>query len=70
MMGLLVWFGALAGLGAIYWAGLAVVAGAFVYEHSLVKPHDLGRVNAAFFTTNGFVSLALLCFTAADVLIS
>jgi len=70
MMGLLVWFGALAGLGAIYWAGLAVVAGAFVYEHSLVKPHDLGRVNAAFFTTNGFVSLALLCFTAAAVLIS
>jgi len=69
MMGLLVWFGLLAGVGAIYWAGLLVVAGAFVYEHSLVKPHDLSRVNAAFFTINGFVSIALLAFTAADVLL-
>jgi 4-hydroxybenzoate polyprenyltransferase len=69
MTGLLVWFGVLAGLGAVYWAGVAVVAGAFVYEHSLVRPGDLSRVSAAFFTTNGFVSIAWLCFTAADVLL-
>jgi 4-hydroxybenzoate polyprenyltransferase len=39
------------------WAGVAAVAGLLVYEHSLVAPDDLTRLNAAFFTTNGFISI-------------
>ena len=38
-----------------------------VYEHSLVKPGDLSRVNAAFFTMNGYVSVLFLVFWAADI---
>ena len=59
----------LAPLGVVYYAGVAVVAALLAYEHSLVKPHDLSRVNAAFFTVNGFVSIGLLLFTAADLLL-
>jgi 4-hydroxybenzoate polyprenyltransferase len=44
-----------------------VVAALLVYEHSLVKPDDLSRVNAAFFTVNGFVSILFFAFWAADV---
>ncbi len=56
-------------LGAIYLAGVAFVALLFAYEHSLVKPGDLSKVNAAFFTTNGFVSVGLMAFALADLLI-
>ncbi|MGH9813177.1 MAG: 4-hydroxybenzoate octaprenyltransferase, partial [Candidatus Acidiferrales bacterium] len=38
------------------------------YEHSLVKPDDLSRVNAAFFTVNGYISVLLLLFWGADIL--
>ncbi len=58
---------ALAPLGWLYLAGVGVVAALLVYEHGLVKPHDLSRVNAAFFTVNGFVSIGLFLFTAADL---
>lgn len=56
-------------LGAIYYAGVLAVAALLVYEQSLVKAHDLSRVNAAFFTVNGFVSIGLFLFTLADVLL-
>lgn len=56
-------------LGALYYAGVGVVAALLAYEHSLVRPGDLSRVNAAFFTVNGFISIALFLFTAADVLL-
>jgi len=56
-------------LGAIYYAGVIAVAALLVYEQSLVKPHDLSRVNAAFFTVNGFVSIGLFLFTLTDVLV-
>lgn len=56
-------------LGALYLAGVAVTATLLIYEQSLVKADDLSRVNAAFFTVNGFVSLGLLVFTALDVLV-
>jgi 4-hydroxybenzoate polyprenyltransferase len=46
---------------------VVVVAVLLAYEHSLVKPHDLSKVNAAFFTVNGWVSIGLFVFTAADV---
>jgi 4-hydroxybenzoate polyprenyltransferase len=44
-----------------------VVAALLAYEQSLVRPDDLSRVNAAFFTVNGFVSIGLFLFTLADV---
>lgn len=58
----------LAPLGGIYYAGVVAVAALLIYEQSLVKPNDLTRVNAAFFTVNGFVSIGLFFFTLADVL--
>ncbi|MFN3652058.1 MAG: UbiA-like polyprenyltransferase [Armatimonadota bacterium] len=56
-------------LGAVYYGGVLLVAGLLVYEHSLVRWNDLSRVNAAFFTVNGVVSLGLLVVVAVDVLL-
>jgi 4-hydroxybenzoate polyprenyltransferase len=66
--GLFVWFGALVGLDWLWWVGLLLTAVAFTYEHSIVKAHDLSRVNRAFFTTNGFVGIALFAFALVDLL--
>jgi 4-hydroxybenzoate polyprenyltransferase len=49
------------------WAGIVVVAGLLAYEHSLVSPSDLSRMNAAFFTVNGYISLLFLLFWGAAV---
>lgn len=54
-------------LGWLSLAGVAAVAALLVYEHSLVKASDLSRVNAAFFTVNGYVSVLFLLFWAADM---
>jgi 4-hydroxybenzoate polyprenyltransferase len=59
-LGLFVSFGWLLHLGWIYHACLAVIALLLAYEHSLVKPDDLSRVNAAFFNVNGCISLLFL----------
>ena len=56
-------------LGPISLAGVAAVATLLAYEHSLVKPDDLSRVNAAFFTVNGYVSVLFFGFWAADILL-
>jgi 4-hydroxybenzoate polyprenyltransferase len=56
-------------LGALSLIGIAAVAGLLVYEHGLVKPNDLSRVNAAFFVVNGYVSLLFFFFWAADILL-
>jgi len=56
------------GLGALSLAGVAAVTALLIYEHSLVKPNDLSRVDAAFFTMNGYVSMLFFVFWAADVL--
>ena len=56
-------------LGRIAMVGVAVVALLLVYEHSLVKHNDLRRVNAAFFTMNGFISMGFLFFVAADLML-
>ena len=52
--------GFVAGLGWLYWLGLVIVAGLLVYEHSLVKPDDLSKVDIAFFTMNGYISIITL----------
>jgi 4-hydroxybenzoate polyprenyltransferase len=67
--GLFVWFGQLVGFGWPWWIGLAVTAGAFAYEHAIVKPGDLSRVNRAFFTANGFVGIALFAFALIDLVL-
>ncbi len=68
MVGLLLWLSGALALGAISVAGIAVVTALLAWEHSLVKPHDLSRVNAAFFTVNGCVSVLFFLFWTADVL--
>ncbi len=57
------------GLGAISLAGLAVVAALLAWEHSLVRPSDLRRVNTAFFTVNGWISVLLFVTTSIDILL-
>jgi 4-hydroxybenzoate polyprenyltransferase len=54
-------------VGPLALAGVAAIAALLVYEHSLVKPTDLSRVNAAFFTMNGYVSVLFFIFWAADI---
>ena len=66
---LFVWFGALIGLGWLWWAGLALTAVAFAYQHVVVTPADLSRVNRAFFTANGFVGIALFLFALLDLVV-
>jgi 4-hydroxybenzoate polyprenyltransferase len=55
-------------VGWAYWVGVAVVAALLVYEHSIVRPDDLRRLDAAFFTMNGVISVAFLVFVLIDVL--
>ncbi|MGW7076743.1 menaquinone biosynthesis prenyltransferase MqnP [Streptomyces sp. NPDC054866] len=66
---LFVWYAADTGAGVFFWLGLAVVAGAFVYEHNIVKPHDLSRLNRAFFQVNGFIGIALFVCALLDLLV-
>jgi 4-hydroxybenzoate polyprenyltransferase len=61
--------GAGTGAGAWYWVGLAAVAALLLYEHSLVRPGDLRRLDAAFFTVNGVISMVFLAFVALDLLL-
>ena len=56
------------GLGWIYFAGVVVVALLLVYEHLLVKPDDLSRLDAAFFNMNGYISVTIFIFTLIDAL--
>lgn len=59
-------FGYGAGFGAWYYAGLAVAAGILIYEHHLVRPGDLTRLDAAFFTMNGVMSVTVFGFALLD----
>lgn len=54
----LVILGVILNLGSFYWLGATLVSIVLVYEHKLVKPDDFSKVNAAFFTTNGIISIA------------
>jgi 4-hydroxybenzoate polyprenyltransferase len=53
-------------LGMIYWATLVAIAALLVWEHSIVRPDDLSRVNQAFFTANAAIGLLLLVAIAVD----
>jgi 4-hydroxybenzoate polyprenyltransferase len=67
-VGLLVATGLGLQVGALYWVGVGAVAGLLAYEHLLVRPGDLRRLDAAFFATNGAISVAFFAFVLADVL--
>ena len=56
-------------LGILYYVGGAIASGLLAYEHILVKPNDLSKLNRAFFTINSYVAVVLLLFTALDVLL-
>jgi 4-hydroxybenzoate polyprenyltransferase len=61
--------GAALHLGPVFFGGATMVAAMLIYEHSLVKPNDLSKVNAAFFTVNGVVSIAAFITFLADKLV-
>jgi 4-hydroxybenzoate polyprenyltransferase len=67
MIGCLMALAASFSLGAVSLLGVAAIAILLVYEHRLVHPHDLSRVNAAFFAVNGCVSVLFFLFWAADM---
>ncbi len=55
------------GAGSLYYAGVGTAAVLLAYEQSLVSPHDLSKVDVAFFTLNGFVSIGVFLFALADI---
>lgn len=64
---LLVAFGLLTGAGVFYWLGIVIVTAAFGYEHTIVRPHDLTRLNRAFFQVNSFIGIALFVCALLDL---
>jgi 4-hydroxybenzoate polyprenyltransferase len=69
MLLLLCWLVVLFGLGKVAMLGVALVALLLLYEHSIISPKDMRRMNAAFFTLNGVISVVFFGFVAADILI-
>ncbi|MFA6110174.1 MAG: UbiA-like polyprenyltransferase [Candidatus Latescibacterota bacterium] len=67
-LALLAILGTRVGVGPVYWAGVVAVAGLLVYEHRLVRADDLSRLDLAFFTMNGVISVVFLAFTVADLI--
>ncbi len=55
-------------VGALYWLGVAAVAALLAYEHAIVRPGDLRRLNTAFFTMNGVMSVVFFAFVLGDSL--
>jgi 4-hydroxybenzoate polyprenyltransferase len=66
---LYVTFGAITGYRWLWYVGLTLAAAALTYEHVIVRPDDLSRVNRAFFTANGVIGLALFGFAVADLVL-
>ena len=67
MLGLLCWFAVLFHFGIAGWLGIAAAGLLLAYEHSIVSPGDLRRLNAAFFTMNGVIAMVFLGFVATDL---
>ncbi len=61
--------GVYGGFGWLYWIGVAVFAGMLIYQHSIVKPDDLRKVNIAFMTANGIASVVFAMFVIADIIL-
>ena len=59
--------GILAHFGWLYWCGVIIFSGMLIYQHSIVKPTDLRKVNLAFMTANGIASVIFACFVIADL---
>jgi 4-hydroxybenzoate polyprenyltransferase len=68
MLGMLCWLMVLFGLGKVAVLGVVVVGALLLYEHLIISPGDMRRMNAAFFTLNGVISVVFFGFVAADVL--
>ncbi len=62
--------GGAAGMGLLYWLGFLIVTAVLVWEHRIVKPTDLSRINKAFFDLNAYVSLGYFLFTLGDILLN
>jgi 4-hydroxybenzoate polyprenyltransferase len=61
--------GVVCGLGVTYWVGVMGAAGLLIYEHSIVSPDDLSKMNIAFFNVNGFLAVSLFLMTSGDLLV-
>lgn len=61
--------GSYANFSFIYWIGTFIFVSLLIYQHTLVKPDDLSKVNRAFFTTNGIASIVFACFAVAEILV-
>ena len=68
--GLVVYAGVYGDFGYWYWLGVAVFCGRLFYQHSIVRPHDLRRVNIAFMTANGIASVVFAGFVILDLFVS
>jgi 4-hydroxybenzoate polyprenyltransferase len=64
---LFVWYGLATDAGVFWWVGLTIVGVAFLYEHSILKPDDLSRLNRAFFTVNGLIGITLFLCALCDL---
>ena len=69
-VGFLAMVGISAGMGTMYWIGWLAVIAVLVWEHRIVSPNDLSRINRAFFDLNAYVSIAFFCATVADLFIA
>ncbi len=68
--GCVIFAGYYGSFGWLYWIGVAVFCGMLIYQHSIVKPNDLRRVNLAFMTANGIASVVFAVFVIADLFIN
>src|SRR4030043_2305086 len=66
---ILIWLGIRLDLGLFYFIGVVVAAILLAYENSLIKANDLSRLNQAFFTMNGVISVVMFCFVAFEVIL-
>jgi 4-hydroxybenzoate polyprenyltransferase len=66
-IGALAAVGVALGLGPVYWLGVLAAAGLLVYEHSLLRPDDLSRLDVAFFNVNGYIAVILFLAAAGDL---
>jgi 4-hydroxybenzoate polyprenyltransferase len=64
-----VWYGVAAHMGALWFVGVGLTGAILVYEHLIVRPNDLSRVNRAFFTANGVIGIGLFGFALADLIV-